>query len=106
RLRRDGVRFKSYREDWLDTGTPGVGELLTAILSWVAQQERARIVERVRAGLERAKRHGTRSGRSIGRPAVALDVTRAEHAVKKAGSVRAAAKVLRVSERTLRRRLG
>src|SRR5207244_10194054 len=24
RLRRDGVRLKSYREDWLDTATPGV----------------------------------------------------------------------------------
>jgi DNA invertase Pin-like site-specific DNA recombinase len=56
RLKRSGVGLKSYREDWLDTAAPGVGELLTAVFSWVAQQERDRIRERVRAGLARAKR--------------------------------------------------
>jgi DNA invertase Pin-like site-specific DNA recombinase len=105
RLRRDGVRLKSYREEWLDTATPGVAELLTAILSWVAAQERERIRERVRAGLVRAKRHGTRSGRAIGRPGIVLDLARAKKALAKAGSLRAAAKLLQCSDRTLRRRL-
>src|SRR5438552_18418019 len=53
KLRRAGVSLKSYREAWLDTATPGVAELLTAILSWVAQQERERVRDRVRAGLAR-----------------------------------------------------
>ena len=106
RLRRDGVRLKSYREEWLDTAAPGVAELMTAIFSWVAAQERARIAERVRAGLERAKRHGTRSGKAIGRPRIAVSRDRARSAVDRLGSIRKAAERLGVSDRSLRRLLG
>jgi DNA invertase Pin-like site-specific DNA recombinase len=61
-LDRLGVQVISVREPWLDTGGP-VRSLLVAIFSWVAEQERARLGERTRAGLERARARGARLGR-------------------------------------------
>ncbi len=61
-LRAAGIRVMSHQEPWLDTGGP-VGDLLIAIFAWVAQQERQRIGERVRAGQARARAHGARLGR-------------------------------------------
>ena len=49
-----GVTLISVREPWLDTGGP-VRDLLLAIFSWVAEQELRRLVERTRAGIERAR---------------------------------------------------
>ncbi len=66
RLKRNGVAVKSLQESWLDTRDEGLGQLLLAIFSWVAQQERKRIVERTKAGLDRARRNGTRLGRPAG----------------------------------------
>ncbi len=67
-LERRGVRLVSVREPWLDTGGP-VRDLLLAIFSWVAEQERARLIERTHAGLERARRRGVK----LGRPAARVD---------------------------------
>jgi len=53
-LDRLGVRVLSVREPWLDTSGPVRG-LLVAIFCWVAEQERARLIERTRASLERAQ---------------------------------------------------
>lgn len=66
RLKRNGVALKSLQESWLDTRDDGLGQLLLAIFSWVAHQERKRIVERTKAGLERAKKSGKRLGRPEG----------------------------------------
>jgi len=38
------------------------------VAAWIAKQERRRIRERVRAGLELARTLGTRSGNPVGRP--------------------------------------
>jgi len=67
RLQRNGVAIKSLKESWLDTQDAGLGQLLLAIFSWVAQQERIRIVERTKAGLERARREGKKLGRPAGK---------------------------------------
>lgn len=56
-----GVTVLSAREPWLDTAGP-VRELLIAIFSWVAQQERARLIERTNAGIAHAKASGKRWG--------------------------------------------
>jgi len=64
-LAASGVKFKSFTEPVLDTTTP-VGELLIPILSWVAKQERQRISDRTKAGLETAKRKGKKLGRPVG----------------------------------------
>ena len=66
RFKRNNIAIKSLQESWLDTRDEGLGQLLLAIFSWVAQQERKRIVERTRAGLERAKRQGKKLGRPVG----------------------------------------
>jgi putative DNA-invertase from lambdoid prophage Rac len=62
-----GVKVVSVREPWLDTGGP-VRELLVAIFSWVAQQERARLIERTKAGIAAVRA----SGRAWGRPSTGL----------------------------------
>lgn len=66
RLRRSGVGLRSLQESWLDTQDEGLGQLMLAIFSWVAEQERKRIVQRTKAGLERAKRQGKKLGRPSG----------------------------------------
>jgi len=66
RLERCGVAVKSMQESWLDTRDKGLSELLLAIFSWVASQERQRIAERVKAGLERVKKEGKILGRPKG----------------------------------------
>jgi DNA invertase Pin-like site-specific DNA recombinase len=63
RLRTWGVGLRSYSEPWLDTTSP-FGEALYYITAAYAQLERGILSERVRAGMERAKRQG----RPIGRP--------------------------------------
>ena len=61
-LDRLGVPVLSVREPWLDTSGP-VRPLLVAIFGWVAEQERARLIERTKAGIERARRQGKKLGR-------------------------------------------
>src|SRR5881398_2592024 len=63
------IEFVSFREN-LDTGGP-LGRAVVVIVSAVAELERNLIIERVRAGMRRAKLEGRRIGR---RP---LDVDRA-----------------------------
>ena len=62
-----GVSFRSFTEAYLDS-CGFFKDAIIAILGAIAKQERARISERVRAGLDRAKKNGTRSGNPIGRP--------------------------------------
>ena len=50
-LKNHKVSLRSLKEPWLDTSDTGMGELLIAIFSWVAQQERQRISDRTKAGL-------------------------------------------------------
>jgi DNA invertase Pin-like site-specific DNA recombinase len=56
-----GVAFVSLNEG-IDATTPA-GKLQLHILGAIAEFERGRIVERVKAGLARAKSQGTRLGR-------------------------------------------
>ncbi len=69
RLKSHGVDFISYTEEHFRT-TGSSGELLIAVAAWIAKQERIRMSERSRAGLERVRRTGTKSGKPIGRPRV------------------------------------
>jgi putative DNA-invertase from lambdoid prophage Rac len=66
-LDRLGVPVVSVREPWLDTSGP-TRSLLVAIFAWVAEQERTRLVERTRAGLDRARREGKHIGRPPASP--------------------------------------
>ncbi len=69
RLTAAGVQWKSFTEQYLDSC--GVfRDAVIAILAVIAKQERLRISERVRAGMDRALTNGTRAGRPFGRPRV------------------------------------
>jgi DNA invertase Pin-like site-specific DNA recombinase len=72
-LRAYGIAFRSMTEQWIDTTTPW-GEALYHISAAWAGLERNLITERVNAGLESARRHGTKSGKAIGRPRRSLPV--------------------------------
>jgi len=99
-LDRIGVTVVSVRESWFDTSSP-VRSLLIAIFSWVAEQERARLIDRTKAGLERARRAGKR----IGRPRRKFDLGRAK-VLRAAGmSLRAVAADVGVPQATLMRAL-
>lgn len=65
-LKRSHTSLKSLQEGWLDTADEGMGQLLLAVFSWVAKQERERISERTKAGLIRAKNNGKHLGRPAG----------------------------------------
>jgi len=54
----------------VDTSTPA-GKAMFQMLGVFAEFERSLIVERVRAGIARAQREGTRSGKAFGRPKTA-----------------------------------
>lgn len=62
-----GIQFHSKREA-IDTDGP-LGRAIVVIISSIAELERSLIVERVRAGMRRAKLEGRR----IGRPSLAID---------------------------------
>ncbi|HLJ76714.1 MAG TPA: recombinase family protein [Acidobacteriaceae bacterium] len=66
-LNRLNIEFVSFREQ-IDTGGP-LGRAIVVIIGAIAELERNLIVERVRAGMRRARLEG----RSIGRPSLALD---------------------------------
>ena len=66
-LNRINVEFVSFREQ-IDTGGP-LGRAIVVIIGAIAELERNLIVERVRAGMRRARLEG----RHIGRPSLELD---------------------------------
>jgi DNA invertase Pin-like site-specific DNA recombinase len=67
-LRAKGVDLFLLRQG-LDTSTPA-GRAMFQMLGVFAEFEAAMIRERVKAGIARAKRNGTKSGRPIGRPRI------------------------------------
>jgi putative DNA-invertase from lambdoid prophage Rac len=99
-LDRVGVTVISARESWLDAASP-VRPLLIGIFSWVAEQERARIGERTRAGLARAKAKGIR----IGRPPKRLDVERLRSLRESGHSFREIARLVGAGASTIHRLL-
>ncbi len=65
-----GVGCDLYlHQQGIDTTTPA-GKAMFQMCGVFAEFERSMIQERVKAGLERAKANGTKSGRPIGRPVV------------------------------------
>jgi DNA invertase Pin-like site-specific DNA recombinase len=62
RLTSYGVAWRSFREQYLDS-TGIFREAVIGILAAIAKQERVRLAERTRAGLERVRRCGVKLGR-------------------------------------------
>jgi putative DNA-invertase from lambdoid prophage Rac len=96
-----GIRLASVKESWLDTDSP-VRSLLIAIFSWVAEQERARLIERTNAGLERAVKEGKKLGPPV---TVAVDLRRVEELIAEGKGQRAIARETGLNLGTLQRNL-
>lgn len=64
-LKERRVFLKSLTESWLDTSQEGITEVVLAILSWVAAEERLKISQRTKAGIARRRAIGQWRG---GRP--------------------------------------
>jgi DNA invertase Pin-like site-specific DNA recombinase len=91
------VEFVSYREQ-IDTGGP-LGRAIIIIVGAVAELERNLIIERVRAGMRRAKLEG----RPIGRQPLELDRSSILRDRSQGQSLRQLAKSYRVSRATIHR---
>ena len=96
-LNRIGVEFVSFREN-IDTGGP-LGRAIVIIIAAIAELERSLIVERVRAGMRRARLEGQR----IGRTPLILDNLAIQQDRQRGQSIREIAKEHRISTATVQR---
>jgi DNA invertase Pin-like site-specific DNA recombinase len=62
-LFRFGATVASVKESWLDHADGPLRGLLIDIIAWFAEGERARLIERTKAGLVRARALGRKLGR-------------------------------------------
>ncbi len=96
-LNRLNVEFVSFREQ-IDTGGP-LGRALVVIIGAIAELERNLIIERVRAGMRRARLEG----RHIGRTPMQLDRAAIRSDRSRGHSLRQIAKTYRISTATVQR---
>jgi DNA invertase Pin-like site-specific DNA recombinase len=100
RLTACGVGYRSLTEQYFDSC--GVfKDAVIAIIATVAKQERVRISQRVRAGLDVARAKGTR----LGRPKVVVDVARIANLRARGRSWREITEELGVGKGTAQRAL-
>ena len=96
-LNRIDVEFVIFREK-IDTGGP-LGRAIVIIIGAIAELERSLIVERVRAGMRRARLEGQR----IGRAPLVLDNAAIQQDRQRGQSIRQIAKGHSVSTATIQR---
>ena len=94
-----GVEFVSVQEN-IDTSTP-MGKMVFVVTAAVAELERELLLERVRAGVARARAQG----KKFGRPRRDLDLRAAKALIEQGHTVRQVADMLGLPRTTLRRRL-
>ncbi len=98
-LNRLNIEYVSFREN-IDTGGP-LGRAIIVIVAAIAELERSLIVERVRAGMRRARLEGTH----IGRNPLVLDHDAIRRERCQGQSMRQIAKGHRISTATVQRSL-
>jgi DNA invertase Pin-like site-specific DNA recombinase len=96
-LSRLNIEYVSFREN-IDTGGP-LGRAIVVIIGAVAELERNLIIERVRAGMRRARLEG----RHIGRNPLVLDHAGIQRDRRQGQSLRQIAKGHRISTATVQR---
>jgi DNA invertase Pin-like site-specific DNA recombinase len=85
----------------LDTSTPA-GKAMFQMLGVFAEFERAMIVQRVRAGMAKARAQGTRSGKAIGRPKVSAEkITAVQTALAAGDGIRKVARAVGLGNGTV-----
>jgi len=67
-LETDGYVIWSITEDWTHTSEPSMRSLLLTIFSWMNEQELKRLSARTKAGMDRVRKYGSKSGKPIGKP--------------------------------------
>jgi DNA invertase Pin-like site-specific DNA recombinase len=87
-----GVQFTSLADN-VDTGTP-MGRMAFAMISAFAEFERAVLIDRVHAGLRRARAQGKR----LGRPKVRIDTERVQALRQQGLSLRQIAREMAISK--------
>jgi DNA invertase Pin-like site-specific DNA recombinase len=83
RLSAAGVNWRSYQEAYFDSCGP-FKDVVVSLMATLAKQERPRISERTKAGLQRARR----AGKVLGRPPVDVDVSQLRQLQEKGFSLR------------------
>jgi putative DNA-invertase from lambdoid prophage Rac len=68
-LEKNGYTIWSLTEAWTHQTDPAVRKFMIAVVSWLNEQELTRMRNRIHAGIDRARIHGTKSGKPIGKPA-------------------------------------
>jgi DNA invertase Pin-like site-specific DNA recombinase len=96
-LNRLNIEYVSFREN-IDTGGP-LGRAVVVIIGAIAELERSLIIERVRAGMRRARLEGTH----IGRNPLILDHEAIRRERCQGRSLRQIAKGHRISTATVQR---
>ncbi|MBZ5677658.1 MAG: recombinase family protein [Acidobacteriia bacterium] len=95
------IEFVSHQEA-LDSSTP-LGKAMFTIIGAMAELERNIIRERVLAGMEHARRNGTKSGQPVGRPKAVFNRDEVVKLRQEGLSWREIARKLRVGAATVRR---
>jgi DNA invertase Pin-like site-specific DNA recombinase len=106
RLGSYGCQFHSFQEPILSSDNELVRDIVLAVMAALAKAERLKISERTKAGLERVRRNGSKSGKPIGRPA--LDSAIVERIAKLArggATPYRIGKTLRLDPKTIRKYL-
>ena len=96
-LNRLGIEYVSFREN-IDTGGP-LGRAIVVIIGAIAELERNLIIERVRAGMRRARLEG----QHIGRNPLELDHAGIQRDRRQCQSIRQIARGHRISTATVQR---
>jgi DNA invertase Pin-like site-specific DNA recombinase len=106
KLRQRGVGIKSLTESWLDTGKENpMADLTLSIMSWAGSEERRKISERTKAGIQRRRNIGQWKG---GRPKKNIteeQIKEARELLDKGKSIVYIQRRLDVSRNTLKDRL-
>jgi DNA invertase Pin-like site-specific DNA recombinase len=90
----------SPSESWTKLEDKAMRELLLSIFAWVAEQERKHLIERTKAGLERAKAEG----KKLGRPQREIDWKKVKQYRDKGLSYSAISRLLDIPYSTLIKR--
>jgi DNA invertase Pin-like site-specific DNA recombinase len=100
----DSLGVKIYlHQQAIDTSTPA-GRMVVQMAGVFAEFERAMLQERIHAGIARARRVGTKSGKAIGRPTLPTHVASAVRTLHgRRMSIRAIAGELSISTTTVQK---
>lgn len=100
RLKLAGVELCSVTEELFSTTGPA-GDLFLALAAWIAEQERTRHIERIKAGQQRAKEQG----KTLGAPLSPINTNRIRKLREQGKSWRRIQTLTGVPKSTARRRL-